>query len=418
MTNPRRPNSPRVRPPRFSAGPRKGGGGRSRAKPPAGLRGWWTRLSQGRRLLSGLGFALVLGGGLFLLVQPHGGYRPVSAGPALTPAEEMADAEGEDESAEAVDEDAAERAGVPQLPGKAPAIPEKPAPQAAAPAAPKPVEAQPAATPTPAHTTPGTQVAALPRLPQPLPAKPSPPAGTPAWQHYARPAPAPDGRPRIVIVIDDMGVDRKRSDKVVALDGNLTLAWLPYARDLPQQTQQAHARGHELIVHMPMEPSGKEDPGPGALLTRFGETELRQRLAANLSAFTGFVGINNHMGSRFTADRDNMAIVLSELSARGLMFLDSRTTPDSKAAPLAAHYNVPILARDVFLDHVMTPDAVAKSLAQVEAIARRKGVAIAIGHPHDVTIAALNQWLPTLEAKGFQLVPLTAVLPAGPRVNG
>jgi polysaccharide deacetylase 2 family uncharacterized protein YibQ len=366
----------------------------------------------------GLGLALILGGGLFLLLEPHGGYRPVSAGPALTPAEEMADASGEDEAEEAADEDAAEQAGTPQLPGKPPAVPEKPpvpadhTPPAAPPA--KPVEAAPP-SPPPAPTT---QVAALPRPPQPLPAKPTPPAGMPAWQHYAVPAPAADGRPRIVIVIDDMGVDRKRSDKVVALDGNLTLAWLPYARDLPQQTQQAHARGHELIVHMPMEPSGKEDPGPGALLTRFGETELRQRLANNLSAFSGFVGINNHMGSRFTADRDDMAIVLSELSARGLMFLDSRTTPDSKAGPLAAHYNVPILARDVFLDHVMTPDAVAKSLAQVEAVARRKGVAIAIGHPHDVTIAALTHWLPTLEAKGFQLVPLTAVLPAGPRLNG
>jgi len=416
MTSPRRPSGPRIRPARATAGPRKGGKGRSRAKAPTGLRGWWAGMGRGRQALLGLGLAIFLGGGLFLLLEPQGGYRPVSAGPALTPAEEMADASAEDEAEEAADEDAAERAGVPELPGKAPAVPEMPA--VSAPPAPAP--AKPAETPptAPSAHAPTTQVAALPRLPQPLPAKPTPPDGMPAWQHYAVPAPAPDGRPRIVIVIDDMGVDRKRSDKVVALDGNLTLAWLPYARDLPQQTQQAHARGHELIVHMPMEPSGKEDPGPSALLTRFGETELRQRLDANLSAFTGFVGINNHMGSRFTADRDDMAIVLSELSARGLMFLDSRTTPDSKAAPLAAHYNVPILARDVFLDHVMTPDAVAKSLAQVEAIARRKGVAIAIGHPHDVTIAALTQWLPTLEAKGFQLVPLTAVLPAGPRVNG
>jgi polysaccharide deacetylase 2 family uncharacterized protein YibQ len=375
-------------------------------------------MGRGRQGLLALVLALCISGGAFLLLQPHGGYHPVSAGPALTPAEEMADASAEDEAEEAADEEAAEQTGMPQLPGKAPSVPEHSAihppevPEAA-----KPAEPAQAAT-VPATHAPTTQLAALPRLPQPLPAKPAPPDGTPAWQHYAVPAPAPDGRPRIVIVIDDMGVDRKRSDRVVALDGNLTLAWLPYARDLPQQTQQAHARGHELIVHMPMEPSGKEDPGPGALLTRFGETELRQRLAVNLSAFTGFVGINNHMGSRFTADRDDMAIVLSELSARGLMFLDSRTTPDSKAAPLAAHYNVPILARDVFLDHVMTPEAVAKSLAQVESIARRKGVAIAIGHPHDVTIAALTKWLPTLEAKGFQLVPLTAVLPAGPRVNG
>ncbi|MBJ7417355.1 MAG: divergent polysaccharide deacetylase family protein [Niveispirillum sp.] len=223
-------------------------------------------------------------------------------------------------------------------------------------------------------------------------------------------APAPNGHPRIVIVIDDMGVDRHRSEKVAALPGPLTLAWLPYARDLPQQTGKARAHGHELIVHMPMEPTGKDDPGPGALLTRLDEATLRQRLSANLSAFHGFVGINNHMGSRFTADRTGMAVVMAELGSRGLLFLDSRTTANTAAGPLSAHYQVPMLSRDVFLDHVMTAQGVAASLAKVEDIARRNGLAIAIGHPHDVTIAALTQWLPTLQEKGFQLVPLTAAV--------
>ena len=387
---------------------------------------WLTRLGKGGQALLVLLALVVVAGGLYVLNSNDGPYRPVAAGPALTPAEEMADSQAEDEVEEAVDEDAAEekgagptkpdRAPIPPPPAQpvAPPVPAQPPPQ------PQPQPQPPAASAEPVKPVPEkTQVAALPRPPKPLPPPPAPPDGVPAWRHYAVQAPAADGRPRIVIVIDDMGLDRRRSDKVVGLPGPLTLAWLPYARDLGTQTAQAHGGGHELIVHMPMEPSGKENPGPNALFTQLGETELRQRLAHNLSAFSGFVGINNHMGSRFTADSAGMAVVLSELAGRGLLFLDSRTTADSKAAVLASHYQVPMQARDVFLDHVQTPDAVAKALAQVENIARRKGSAIAIGHPHDVTIAALSRWLPTLEAKGFQLVPLTAVInPPAARMDG
>lgn len=415
MSDKRRPSRPRIRQPRQAAGgkaPRKGPrvqAGR------AGLRRWHgqarlrvAKLGRGGRLLAMLVVLLLIAGGISLFHHQGGEYRPVAAGPALTPAEEMADAEGTDESEEAADEEAAEeKENGPTRPDRAPPVP-----------APRSPPAGPAVTPTgeptpkPSSTAaaPAPQMAALPRPPLPLPAPSPAPHGTPAWQQHARPAPAADGRPRIVIVIDDMGLDRKRSDKVQALPGPLTLAWLPYAHDLPQQTARARAAGHELIVHMPMEPSGTADPGPDALLTRLGEAELRRRLALHLSAFDGFVGINNHMGSRFTADRRGMAVVLSELASRGLLFLDSRTTADSAAAPLAAHYHVPMLARDVFLDHQQSPKAVAAALAQVEAIARRKGSAIAIGHPHDVTSAALAAWLPTLEAKGFQLVPLTALI--------
>lgn len=362
-----------------------------------------SRLGSGGRIgLAVLAFVLVAGALTALLGGER--YNPVPAGPPLTPVEEAADASGQDEPGEAEDEDAAERDDLPTRPGPAPAVPETPPP---VPAVPPPAEPAP-----PQEQMPPQAATTPPARPRPLPPLVEPPAGTPAWQHYALPAPAPDGRPRIVVVIDDMGIDRPRTARVVALPGPLTLAWLPYARDLPSQTAKARAAGHELIVHMPMEPTGKEDPGPGALLTRLDEPALRQRLDSGLSAFQGFVGINNHMGSRFTADQQGMAVVMAELAARGLMFLDSRTTADSKAAPLSAHYQVPMVARDVFLDHVMTPQGVAASLARVEEIARRRGLAIAIGHPHDVTTQALSQWLPTLAGRGFQLVPLTAVVKA------
>ncbi len=358
---------------------------------------WLARLGTAGRIGLGLLALLLVAAGMTALLGQER-YHPVPAGPALTPMEEAADATAPDEPEDAGDEDAAETADLPTRPGAAPAVPA----QTATPV-PATAPAKPAAPPP--------QVSALPTAtPRPLPPLVAPPAGTPAWKHFALPAPAANGNPRIVIVIDDMGVDRHRSDKVASLPGPLTLAWLPYARELPHQTERARAQGHELIVHMPMEPTGKEDPGPGALLTRLDEGTLRQRVAANLSAFQGFVGINNHMGSRFTADRAGMAVVMAELGSRGLMFLDSRTTANTAAGPLSAHYRVPMLSRDVFLDHVMTAQGVAASLAKVEDIARKNGLAIAIGHPHDVTIAALTQWLPTLQEKGFQLVPLTAAV--------
>lgn len=223
----------------------------------------------------------------------------------------------------------------------------------------------------------------------------------------------------MVVVIDDMGLDRPRSSRVVALPGPLTLAWLPYGLNLQSQTAAARAAGHELIVHVPMEPEGSKDPGPNAMLTRLDAAELKRRLAANLSAFDGFVGINNHMGSRFTGHQAGMAVVMAELAGRGLLFLDSRTTADSKGPELAVHYRVPSAQRDVFLDNALSGPAVEAALRKVEEIALRNGVAIAIGHPHDVTTQALKRWLPTLAGKGLQLVPLSSVVKSpAPRAAG
>lgn len=235
--------------------------------------------------------------------------------------------------------------------------------------------------------------------------------GAPAWLRNALSFTAPHSGPMIAIVIDDMGLDRKRSARVVGLPGPLTLAWLPYANDLPRQTRAARAAGHELMVHIPMEPQGGDiDPGPGAMTVSAGSGELLRRLDQGLKAFDGYIGINNHMGSRFTEDRPGMRTVLSELHRRGLVFLDSRTTTRSIASSVARELQVPTVGRDVFLDHDMSPAAVRASLAKVEAVARRQGYAVAIGHPHDVTVEALSQWLPAVAARGFALVPVSAVL--------
>lgn len=262
----------------------------------------------------------------------------------------------------------------------------------------------------------------LPPVPQPA-ETPSPlilpppnvaaPSGIPAWQRYAVPTPKTGGRPMIAVVIDDLGVDRRRSERVIPLRAPLTLAWMTYAQDLPRLTREAHARGHELMVHVPMQPQGASwDPGPDVLEVGVHPEENRRRLEWGLSRFEGFVGINNHMGSRYTGDRTGMKVVMEELRKRGLLFLDSVTTDKSVAPDLARSYGVPFAARNVFIDNDQSVSAVLAQLQKAEAYARKHGAAIAIGHPHDATIEALQQWLPGLEAKGLVLVPVSTIVKA------
>ncbi|WP_189051223.1 divergent polysaccharide deacetylase family protein [Aliidongia dinghuensis] len=281
----------------------------------------------------------------------------------------------------------------------------------------KPQSAPPASDP---EAVAGPEVASLPPAPPPVePAKPvAPPPvvlpaphGEPAWRRNALPSAPVAGQPMIAIVIDDMGLDRKRSAEVMTLPGPLTLSFMTYADDLAKQTAVGRAHGDEIMLHMPMEPQARHvDPGPNALVTGLDDDELRRRVIWGLGRMDGFVGVNNHMGSKFTESQPGMTIVLEQLRQRGLFFLDSRTTPHSVGLATARQMGVPSVGRDVFLDNFMTDPEVARELAQTEAVARKNGVAIAIGHPHDATIAELRQWLPTVAAKGFQLVPVSAIV--------
>lgn len=243
---------------------------------------------------------------------------------------------------------------------------------------------------------------------------PSVPAGDENWRRYAVPFPLGEGdeyKPRVVIIIDDLGLNVRNSKRVVGLPAPLTLAYLPYANGLQGQVDEAREAGHELIIHTPMEPmNGKTDPGPGALLSSMSDTAREAAFEKMLDSFEGYIGINNHMGSRLTQDEDAMIQIMEMLRVRGLVFVDSKTSPQSVAADVAREMGLYYAERDVFLDHEETPEFVARALLQLENIARRKGIAIAIGHPKEVTIAALEAWIPTLEQKGLLLAPVSAVL--------
>ncbi|MHA1108852.1 MAG: divergent polysaccharide deacetylase family protein [Alphaproteobacteria bacterium] len=173
----------------------------------------------------------------------------------------------------------------------------------------------------------------------------------------------------------------------------------------------ARKAGHELMVHVSMEPESRRlDPGRNALLTGHGAIETIRRLDWALDRFSGYVGVNNHMGSFFTADTEAMTLVMGEFKRRGLLFVDSRTTKRSIAPEVAARLNLPFAVRDVFLDDDSSVEVVAAQLLRAEEIARRTGSAIAIGHPRPATLKALGRWLRGLERRGLTLAPISAVV--------
>src|SRR5215472_17329099 len=249
----------------------------------------------------------------------------------------------------------------------------------------KPVQQQLAVAAAPQSREVESEPAAPPpaALPAPSIIAPKTAAGSrPVWQQYAKAVPAIEGQPMIAIVIDDMGIDKAESARVIALPPQVTIAFMTYAKELARQAAAARAAGHELWLHVPMEPLDRGlDAGPNVLKTELTPEENRRRLDWALSQLDGYVGINNHMGSRFASSEADMRAVLEEVRARG-----------------------------VFIDNDETVDSVLAQLQRTEDIARKRGRALAIGHPHTTTIAALLKWLPTLKEKGFVLVPASALL--------
>jgi polysaccharide deacetylase 2 family uncharacterized protein YibQ len=170
--------------------------------------------------------------------------------------------------------------------------------------------------------------------------------------------------------------------------------------------------GREVILHLPLEPEGRAAmrDAPGFLETGMAATALDRKLERDLRAVPYIVGVNGHMGSRFTSDNEAMTALLAALYRRGLFFLDSRTSADSVAAPIAARLGVPFAERSVFLDHEVSAAEVERQLARAIAIAKETGSAIAIGHPHPATIEVLSRRLATAERQGVRIVPASLLV--------
>ncbi len=245
--------------------------------------------------------------------------------------------------------------------------------------------------------------------PRQLAALPVPGGGQ--WLRNSVEVPSQTGKPMIAIVIDDVGINQRRTRKTIGLPAPLTLSFIPYGYNLRSLVASARKAGHEILVHIPMEPRDRKwDPGPNALLTSLNEAEILRRLRWGLDQFDGYVGISNHMGSKFTAWRPGMTTVLREIRSRGLLFLDSWTSNRSLGLSMSRDIDIPSVARDIFIDHDISRGEIRENLRRLERIARRRGFAIGIGHPHDLTTSILADWIGQVRSRGVDLVPISRVV--------
>ncbi|MGE4293659.1 MAG: divergent polysaccharide deacetylase family protein [Desulfovibrio sp.] len=217
--------------------------------------------------------------------------------------------------------------------------------------------------------------------------------------------------PKLVVVIDDLGENLTLARELAALPIPVVFAIWPNSSHAAEVRKLAREHGKEVLVHLPMEPLGypKDNPGKQALFASMSDEELDRTIQANLDKVPEAVGVNNHMGSRFTSDARGMGRLMRILKQRGLFFLDSRTTGKSVGHASARTVGLPYFGRDVFLDNSLALPDIMLQLRKAERLALRNGVAIAIGHPHPATVQTLRNWL-----RGHPSVtvsPLTALPP-------
>jgi len=226
-----------------------------------------------------------------------------------------------------------------------------------------------------------------------------------------KPKPVPKGLPKVAIIIDDIGYERRVAEKFLSLDAVFTFSVFPHSPFQQRIIRKAHAKGFEIMLHLPMEPNEypEFDPGPGALLTSMSPDELIDQLNKNLDAVPLIKGVNNHMGSKMTIESTQLYQIFSVLKQRGLFFVDSLTTSESLCKPSARLLQIPFAQRDVFLDHVQEPDFIRRQIKELIRIAEIHGTAVGIAHPHEVTYEVFLEELPELQKK-VRLVPASSIV--------
>jgi polysaccharide deacetylase 2 family uncharacterized protein YibQ len=238
--------------------------------------------------------------------------------------------------------------------------------------------------------------------------------GTRPVDAYARPAPPAGGLPRVAIVVGGLGVaEGSTAATLDKLPGEVTLAFAPYGENIRAALERARARGHEVLLQVPLEPYNYPaiDPGPHTLSTKASAAQNLDDLRWLLGRLTNYVGVVNYMGARFTADPAALGPILAELGKRGLLYLDDGSSAQSQAAD-AAGGRVPFLQADVVLDADTTPAAIDQRLDQLAALARQRGYAIGTGSAFPVTVDRIDAFAAAAEKRGIVLVPLTAILSA------
>ncbi|MGD8256313.1 MAG: divergent polysaccharide deacetylase family protein [Desulfobacterales bacterium] len=262
-----------------------------------------------------------------------------------------------------------------------------------------------------------------PSPPKSIPSVKQPIAKIPTFEIYPKkelpplkksskpPISKPGQLPKVAIIIDDLGYDRKIAEKFSQLDIVITFSILPHSPHQSKIARLAQSKGIDTMLHLPMEPIEwpNVNPGPGTLLTSMTADELIDQLEKNLDAVPNIKGVNNHMGSRMTAESSQMYQIFTILKKKELFFIDSRTTNASLCKPSARLFQIPFAQRDVFLDHLQEPDFIRKQIKELIKIARLHGHAVGIGHAHAVTYKILRDMLPDLKNE-VQLVPASEIV--------
>ena len=248
-----------------------------------------------------------------------------------------------------------------------------------------------------------------------------PPKKTPAKMAVSpRPASAkqPENQPesqvvpRLAVVIDDIGFNLKRDQRFMQMNIPITFSVIPGLSHSRASARLIRDSGHDLLVHLPMEPFDypRQNPGPNPLMLHQGQSVIRERMTAYLEELPGAVGASNHMGSAYTFDPVRMGIVQGMVHKKKLFFLNSRTSTSPVPSSIARANGYAYLQRDVFLDHKVSESAIRSELRRAIALARKKGSAVAIGHPHPETFRVLQRDLVQRAPKGMKLVRLSQLL--------
>lgn len=237
--------------------------------------------------------------------------------------------------------------------------------------------------------------------------------GRQPWQVYARPFDPNDKRPRIALVVSDLGLDRALSQSAMdRLAGAITLAFDPYAVGMKEAINTARSLGHETLIGLPMEPMDypRQDPGPLTLLASLGEAQNIARLKRLMGSGAGYVGMLELWGERFTTETSALLPVLQALKQRGLMYVDNKPPSGNAAALVASQVKLPWAAADKYIDSEADPATIDQTLADLEGVAQRNGAALAIAALSPAIVDHAASWTSTLERKGIALAPASAIV--------
>jgi uncharacterized protein len=219
--------------------------------------------------------------------------------------------------------------------------------------------------------------------------------------------------PVVAIVVGGLGVGAaKTTDAIMKLPPAVTLAFTPYGSDPGKLAERARAQRHEILLQIPMEPFDypDNDPGPQTLLTTLNGEQNLDRMYWHLSRFQGYAGIANFMGGRFVVADSVMQPIVREAAKRGLGYFDDGTAPRSVAAPLAAAQAMPFARADVTIDTVPTAMEIDHALANLENLAKERGLAVGVASALPISIERIGAWTKSLENHGIMLVPLTTAM--------